>query len=501
MTKPINLYALSRIREEEAFNAVEQHQSCFKEPRRTQYHEIESLRRLADELIRHGLSVAELDGFFCSFHIPQIGKEFDLLRFTEKTCLNIELKSVAVPPEQILEQLRKNRHYLGHLGKRLWLYTVVTDSMTCCKLSLNDELVPVSFDEVVRAVSKTAADHTDSIDDLFRASDYLVSPFSTPARFIQGEYFLTQAQEQIKKSILKGVDSAFSGAFFHLTGRPGTGKTLLLYDLAKTLSKNGQTLLVHCGKLTAGQYKIRKEIERLDIVSAGQLLSRDDALGSYSYVLVDETHRMTTAQFEAVCGSVRRNDQVCVFSSDPEQILSTAERRNQIAQKIEALPPAGTYTLSEHIRANKELSSFLLCLKNLNHRAKAAVDYADVALNYANTTQEAQLLLEYYRRKGYTFINYTKPRFAESPYADYEEDFDTHHVIGREYDKVVMLMDSSFFYDEDGFLQGIPYPDPDYLYPNLFYQGVTRVREKLALIVVNAPELFDRIVSIIRPSE
>ena len=48
-----------------------------------------------------------------------------------------------------------------------------------------------------------------------------------------------------------------------LCGHPGTGKTLLLYDLAKTLSKNGQTLLVHCGKLTAGQYKIRKEIERL----------------------------------------------------------------------------------------------------------------------------------------------------------------------------------------------------------------------------------------------
>lgn len=51
------------------------------------------------------------------------------------------------------------------------------------------------------------------------------------------------------------------------------------------------------------------------------------------------------------------------------------------------------------------------------------------------------------------------------------EDFDTHHVIGQEFDKVVMLLDSSFYYDENGTLQGIPHPNPDYLYPNLFYQG------------------------------
>ena len=83
----------------------------------------------------------------------------------------------------------------------------------------------------------------------------------------------------------------------------------------------------------------------------------------------------------------------------------------------------------------------------------------------------------------------------------YAEDFDTHHVIGQEFDKVVMLLDSSFYYDENGTLQGIPHPNPDYLYPNLFYQGVTRAREQLALIIVNAPELFRQVASIISPEE
>ena len=166
------------------------------------YHEIESLKLLSDSLLRSGLEPAQMDGFFYSFHIPQIGKEFDLLRFTDRICLNIELKSREVPLEKILEQLCKNRHYLGHLNRRLMLYSVVTDTMTCYRLSLNGELAEVDFDEIADAVRKTSTGLEVSIDELFRASDYLVSPMETPERFIQGEYFLTSAQEYIKRTIL-----------------------------------------------------------------------------------------------------------------------------------------------------------------------------------------------------------------------------------------------------------------------------------------------------------
>ena len=58
-------------------------------------------------------------------------------------------------------------------------------------------------------------------------------------------------------------------------------------------------------------------------------------------------------------------------------------------------------------------------------------------------------------------------------------------------------MYSSFFYNDDGELQGVPHPNPDYLYPNLFYQGITRVREKLAIIVVDNLELFSKIATIL----
>lgn len=497
MTRPINIYSISRISDELSFNIVEKHHSQKTDIQKTQYHEIESLRILVNKLFQTGMKVSDFDGFFYGFKIPQIGKEFDLLKFSEKYCLNIELKSTSVPDEQILGQLIKNRHYLNHLGKRVALYTVVTDTMTCYKLSMNNELVKVDLLEIKNRLLELAQSFISEIDALFRPSEYLVSPFNTPEKFIQGEYFLTHTQEQIKKNILKGVDEAFLGAYFHLTGKPGTGKTLLLYDVAKELSRNGKTLVIHCGKLSDGQDKIKNEINNLNIIAAEQLRGDKFDLSKYGFILVDESHRIYVSQFNKICTSIQENDQVCIFSSDPGQILSSAEKRRNIVGKIKSLHLDGEFVLSEKIRTNKELNSFIMYMRDLKNAPKVPMNYFNVQLNYANTTQEAQNILEYYRNEGYIFINYSKSNYCSSSYSAYEEDFDTHHVIGQEFDKVVMLMDNSFFYDENGVLSGVPHPNPDYLYPNLFYQGITRVREKLAIVVVGSESLFEKIASIV----
>lgn len=64
-----------------------------------------------------------------------------------------------------------------------------------------------------------------------------------------------------------------------------------------------------------------------------------------------------------------------------------------------------------------------------------------------------------------------------------------------------MAFDGTFYYDKKGHLTAIEHPNPDYLYKKLLFQGVTRVREKLVLIVIDNQPVFENILNLLRPNE
>lgn len=495
--KPLNLYLQTRIENKTYFDIIAKHSSCDRD-NETRIHEITSLRRFVDRLMDNGVSIEMLDGFFLGFKIPQIGKEFDLLKIAKNECLNIELKSQSVPQDEMRKQLVRNKYYLSHLGKPCKFFTIETENFQVFELNDANDFLEVDFAKVVNTV-RLFNEQTFLSDDveLFKVSDYLISPLNTPDKFLRGEYFLTSPQEEIKCKILKRISETNSG-FFSITGKPGTGKTLLLYDIAKELSQTGKTIIIHCGKLADGQRLLNESLTNLRIVSINYLRYNSDWLEEFNCILVDETHRIFPYQLESICSIAAKESKLCIFSSDPEQVLSAKEESRDIASQIFRLPLNGKYELSEKIRTNKELASFIINVRNLKKKSLIPMSYNNVSISYANNISEAEKMIEYYRNQGYIFINYSKSNHRFSPYSRYEEDFDTHHVIGQEFDNVLMLMDDSFYYDEDGRLQGVEHPNPDYLYPNLFYQGITRVREKIALIIVNAPKLFEKIASIVQ---
>ena len=493
MTRPINLYIQSRIESDLPFNRVASHRSQKNKRSRIKSHEIASLRLLVDRLVALGVTVKELDGFFYGYSIPQIGKEFDLLKINEKACLSIELKSRAVSKRKILEQLKKNEYYLGHLAKKTSFFTVVTDSMTVYKLDESGRLIQISVDKLALAVKSFCGEYIDGIDDLFKVSAFLVSPLSTPEKFLKGEYFLTTAQQQKKREMIRRINKSEGATFLSITGRSGTGKTLLLYDMAKELSKRANTLIIHGAVLDEKTKGLDLFGKALKLVDIDDVTSDNRLIEGYKCVFVDESHRISPDILMLIINRIKASGGLGVFSSDTEQAVTKTERGYKADEIISRLCGSCVFNLSERIRTNKALSAFITSLKDLKKRAPKDVDFNEVSLCFANTDGESKKIIDYYESEGYVFIDYSED--DERPLKN--RPVDARFVVGMEFEKVVMLMDDRFYYDGEGVLNGVPTPSSDYLYPNLFYQGITRVRQRLAIVVLKNQRLFSKITSIV----
>ena len=498
--RSVNLLLLAAVTDEELFEKYEKQLSFRTEKLKVDFGEINAIRRIIEHLKDEGCKCANLDGFFYAFKIPQIGKEFDLLRIDKETVLNIEIKSQSVSQEAILSQLKKNKYYLSSLNKVLKFYTYDYEWDILYCMTENEELKTCTFSDLYKSMCQQTEIYDGDISSLFKPSDYLISPLNTPEKFLNNEYFLTGHQEEIKKKVIKALYDSKS-KYFGITGGPGTGKTLLLYDLARELSESGNCLLIHCGILSHGHTVINGQIENLTIISAKQIQSIND-FSHFQYIFFDEGHRIYLNQFQLITAIIDKTPSLsAVFSYDINQVLSKSETKNKIAERISVLPSVETFELTGKIRTNPEIASFIKRIMDLkSHDIKDT--YPSINLNYAENSKQLECLLKYYKHNGYTFISYTGSIYNQSLYDGINRIADTmhntHHIIGQEFDKVVMVMGSNFKYNTEGKLQSHSHPYDNYLYRQLLFQGLTRTRERLAIIVWDNKPVFKELLSIVQ---
>lgn len=511
--KAANLYLLTRNRDKNFYTQYENILSGRTEILKVKEHEFENLIHLVERLCEKGVTVDELEGFYYAYTIRQIGKEFDLLKIYDNcVVLNIEMKSQSVPEEKIEKQLLKNRYYLSSIAPTLHLFTFVDETGLLYTLE-GEKLRLCELDELVRVVQDFDIFETGDIDGLFRAKDYLISPLNMPEKFVENRYFLTQQQEMIKKEIMSEIVQEKKSFYRGITGTSGTGKTLLLYDLAKSCTAYGRCCIIHNGMLSDGHALLNVLLDNIDIIDGHSILNtgaemlklptsknrtqRIVDLEAYDFVFVDEAQRMSAEMLADIVESTGQFGIPCVFSYDYFQTLSKTEQRRNIPGKLMQLEGFQEYKLSGRIRSNEEMSSFIRTLLDLSDTAGKTYGYDAVDVAFAADMEEAANILRYYANvKNYTFIEYG--RIAEqSEFLDIcGGGFRTEDVIGQEFEQVVITLDDSFYYNEEGKLQGKNHPNPDYIYDRLFFQAVSRTREKLCIVVIGNVELFECIVSI-----
>ena len=460
--------------------------------------------------------VSFFDGFYFSYTIEHISKEFDLLKFSANAdcALNIELKSEEIGEDRIRKQLDQNRYYLSHVSRTILSYTYVLESN--CLYCLNDHgyLRKCPMAELAIAMQRPALQTyvEENIGQFFRAQDYLISPIRNPEKLLTGRYFLTNQQSEFRRQILEvlqlfedgfremsdsreasTVPSTETGASSPAAAEedlelahssvPIISKTLLLYDLAIEISKKKKVLFVHGGPLREGHRVIDSRLHKVHIFSgtesSAQDISRRHDFTQYACILVDEANRFDSARLEALVKKAIECGIPCIISYDPHSILGTIplmEDTEAMISRYETL----RLELSGNIRINRPIFSFL---RTLFHQKEwsGSVDYSCIDVLYAADQKEERSLTDHYLAKGYELIRATP------------ESFRSGEIISQEYERVLMVLDKRFYYDESMHLcadgkKGAAIPP--------LYEGLSRAREKLCLLITGNETLFRQILAI-----
>ncbi len=182
--------------------------------------ELVDLNSLTSVLRAAGAKVGDLGSFYVGYKVPQIGKEFDLLRFGDTSIINIELKSESTP-KKIATQLQRNYYYLSFLALPIEAFAFESSSAKIYRLSDDKQLEESDAAALLAALTKQKVGNHVDPDTLFNPSDFLVSPFNSTDRFLADEYFLTHQQEEIRSKALSSIASAPGACFIGITGTAG----------------------------------------------------------------------------------------------------------------------------------------------------------------------------------------------------------------------------------------------------------------------------------------
>lgn len=450
-------------------------------------HELTTLRALCAQLKAANCGMAELDGFFAGYAIERISKEFDLLRFGHNCIVNIELKAPlrrADKETKILRQMQANHHYLSFLAKPLYLFTFVDKDGFYAYDPDQCALRRTDAHEVAQILASQAVDPTLDPDTLFVPANYLLSPFSDTARFLAGEYFLTTSQESVKEELFRERRKT-PGTCFILSAASGTGKTLLLCDIAKSLINSGEMpALVQAFPLAEAQLQFRA-------VSGWLLYSCTDVhpatlCSRYSFLLLDEAQALPLSQLDALaCAAIASGTTLLLaFDTAPElHFDASTDCCIALTQRHPALPLSAK-ALSTKIRANSILAAFIA---NLFHSGSATHHPANtcVWLDYLYEADDLRATCPYLTEQGWTLLT----SLAAGPGIPLENNITTNlrHAGSMEFDKVAVILDRRFFYDPAGHLQT---SDPTNNALRDLYRIVTRATEQLRLIIYNNPPLY-----------
>ncbi|MCL2399290.1 MAG: ATP-binding protein [Defluviitaleaceae bacterium] len=489
--KPINIIS--------AYQTVQAFEDTTNIRNNLKSQEARGLCELIKILKEKDMDFSGYNGYYISYSINQISKQFDLLRFSDDSVINIELKST-LDFDKIAKQMNENNYYLQFLNKTITIFTYVENDGLYQFCENKPQKTDISV--LISCLESQMVNYDINPDMLFVASNYLVSPYNNTKSFLKGNYFLTDHQKNIKKDILNHFNQETYFISF-ISANAGTGKTLLTYDIAKELiNLNTSPVIIHTAALNSGQgYLINRGWKILPIKSIQEKTISKYLHQNVPLIIVDEAQRIRSTQLNMIIKQADNLSIPILFSYDPKQYLSKGEDKDIYEYCKENYPEilkrayTVTHTLTNKIRTNKNIASFIqnMFIKNSSN---SYTNYNDITIEYFEDIKDVRkYMAALSENKEWEPITYTVSQYNRELIEQISQisHNTAHSVIGQEFKKVALVMDNNFKYDDKGRLS---VSQTYYDLGGMLYQIITRAVDELKIVVLKNKNLYSDLLSI-----
>jgi len=463
-------------------------------------HELEDFGILCEEILKVINNDIDIDGWYLGTDI-RVVPDFDVLRFTDEVITNIELKHTtfeSTDKNRLMKKFKSQKHILQLFKIQFQNFVFFAENREFFYYELeNDILKKISIQEFVKLSGTYYNSRENRIDDL-TPKEYLISPLDDMDNFFDGVYYLTHEQQSIVDKIIS------KNGIFGVTGIPGSGKTLIAYDLLRRIDGNAKVLMIFCGKLREQHKEMETRFSSIKFLSTKDV--EEETLNGYDYVILDESQRIYSEKFSLIRGWGERNaqDKTIVYFFDCEQILSPKDIGIMLNSYFTTLQNDGKgeyLKLSENIRSNKYIASFVKQLQNLSKCPKNDIDILElrnkIEVRFFSNADSAKPWIKSLQKQGYSFIAPTGDRYNIASVDEFIDVIymNTHNVIGSEVDYVVTYIDSNVYYSNRGILNKA---NREYYHlEKEIYVNISRAREKLALAIIGNHDVYSAIMEVI----
>lgn len=471
------------------------------------YQEIQDFSNLFDQIVNQ-LDMVQMDGYFFNSSFEHgIREQFDVLRFCEKSILNIELKSQLPMSgiDEVRNQLVRHKYMLelfDDLSVHVFTYVSQTNELYTLRDSDEQELIKVPISTLISYIDKNYS--KENLLNRIDSTSMVVSPYTEPGKFLTHSYFLNNDQLSIRNKVLSDDSNLII-----LKGGPGSGKSLVLFDLAKKYKEQGKKVaVIFCAKLS-NIYELN-EIYDFDIISTNHndFRKNETEFIDYDVLLIDEAQRMYSNHLDenAAPGKLEKMVKLTetikiVFSIDHGQSTHKSEIDRNNQKFLEAQDHAPIYELKYKVRTEKNLGIFIQKMLNYKKKNLEVVDFNNVSITYFRSKEDAIQYSDFLKNESdYKLIEMNEyitasTRVKKRPKLN-PKSTNLYDVYGQEYDNVAIILDEHFCYNAEGMLTGTYNGYYPYNQIRSFTQALTRVKRNLELIVVNNPNVYSTLQQI-----